>query len=159
MSVLQLHRMAIVDKLDSVPACGIVHSEEPYARTQAAFQAAYAWEVGDGTTQLRGWFLRRTGTREMTLGVGRVMNAHTWRIQGFMALQTPGSGIEFDELIETIRQAFRLDETLGGVSQPGPLNNPTGVQVIDSGPVIFAGVLCHGAALQMQTYAYLNPGE
>lgn len=159
MSVLQLHRIAIVDMLEAVAGIGIVHPEEPYAKTQAAFQAAYQWEQPDGSKQLRGWFLRRTGTSEVTLGVGRVLNSFNWRIQGFMALQTPGSGIEFDELVESIRKAFRNDETLGGVAQPGPLNKPTGVQVVDSSPVMFAGVLCHGAALQLQTYAYLNPGE
>tara|TARA_B100001105_G_scaffold251204_1_gene240607 strand:+ start:15540 stop:16019 length:480 start_codon:yes stop_codon:yes gene_type:complete len=159
MSSLAAHRAAILAKLQTVAQLGVLHDEEPYARDNAAFQAKYLWDLGSGQKQLRGWFFRRTATREMTLGVGRVMNAHTWRLQGFMALNPPDSGKTFDGLIEAMRQAFRADETLGGIAAPGPLNNPTGVQVLDSGPVSFTGVLCHGATLQLTTYAYLNPED
>lgn len=158
-SKLQLHRLAIVGMLEAIPGIGIVHPAEPYAKAQAAFQAAYQWVKPDGNKQLRGWFVRRTGIAEKTVSVGRVLNVFTWRVRGFMALEGPASEIEFDELVETMRSVFRNYETLGGVAQPGPLNNPTGMQLVDSGPVVFTGVLCHAAALQLQTYAYLNSGE
>lgn len=149
-----VHRNALVSLLESVPGAGIVHAEEPYAKTQAAFQAAYAWDLPGGGTQLRGWFLHRDATRETAPNVGRWMDAHTWRIQGFMALSSPGSGLEFDALIEQIRAAYRADVTLGGASEIGPLGQPAGIQLISSRPVLFAGVLCHAAQLQLQTYAY-----
>lgn len=159
MSTLQQHRAAILAKMLTVEQLGRVHDEEPYAREQAAFQALYLWDIGGGQKQLRGWHFRRTATREVTLGVGRVMNAHTWRMQGFMALQTPGSGKAFDDLVEQLRDAFRADETLGGVTVPGPINQPTGLQLLDSTPVMFVGVLCHAATLQLTTYAYLNTDD
>ena len=159
MSTLAAHRAAIVAMLQAVPDVGIVHDEEPYAREQAAFKAKYLWTDGSGQQQLRGWYVVRTGTRETTLGVGRVLNVHTWRIRGFMALMPPDSGKTFDALVEAMRQLFRDDETLGGDVNPGPLSTQTGLQVVDRGPVAVSGVLCHCATLQLQTYAYLNPGE
>jgi hypothetical protein len=159
MTTLAAHRAAIVATLRAVANVGHVHDEEPYAREQAAFQSFYAWADGTGKKQLRGWYVVRTATRETTLGVGRVVNVHTWRIRGFMALQPPGSGVAFDDLVEAMRKPFRDDETLGGVCEPGPTQPQTGLQVVDSGPVMFTGVLCHSATLTLQTYAYLNPGE
>ena len=159
MTTLDAHRAAIVATLLTVPDIGVVNDHEPFARAQADFQRLYLWTPPGGQQQLRGWYVRRTATRETTLAVGRVLNVHTWRVRGFMALQEPSSELVFDALVEAARGVFRADETLGGVAQPGPLNTATGLQVVDSSPVMFTGVLCHSATLQLQTYAYLNPGE
>lgn len=150
--ILAQHRLAIVALMESVPGIGVVHPEEPYARTQSAFQAAYMADVdGSGAQQLRGWYVHRVTTRETSPSVGRWVNVHTWRLQGFMALATPGSGLEWDALVEAVREAFRQDLTLGGISQP--LDRTQGVQVVANTPVMFAGVLCHSAQLQLQTTA------
>lgn len=147
------HRLAIVALLESVPSAGIVHPEEPFARTNSAFQAAYEWTDPDDHKQLRGWHVTRTATREFSPSLGRTINVHTWKLQGFMALNYPGSGLEWDAVVEQIRAAYRADMTLGGESLPGPLDQPTGMQVMGTAPVMFCGVLCHGTQLQFQTYA------
>lgn len=154
-SMLSQHRAALVTLFGSVPEVGLVHPEEPYAKTQAAFQALYQWtDPASGEKQVRGWFLHRLRTLEQELGVGRVMNVHTWRIRGFMTLESLTSGQVFDELIESMRDAFRADPTLGGVAQPGPVGQPGGVQVVESGPVVFSGVLCHSAQLELKTWSF-----
>lgn len=153
------HRAAIVAMLGAVPGVGLVHDEEPYARTEARFRELYQYPAEAGPV-IRGWWVRRIRTRELAPHLGRVINVHTWRIRGFAALDSDaGTGVAFDDLVEAIRRAFRLDPTLDGVAQPGPVDQPSGVQVNDSGPVMFAGVLCHSADLALTTYDYLDADE
>ena len=159
MTTLAQVRVALVDLVSAVDGAGIVHPCEPYAKTNAAFQALYGWDDGEGNTQLRGCFWRVVRIQEQTLSLGRVLNIFTWRLKRFMALNTGGSELEFDDVTESIRAAYRLNETLGDLVQPGPLGETTGFQLVDSTPVMFAGVLCHSATLQLTTYAYLNSGE
>lgn len=159
MSMLADHRAALATLMNTVPGVGLVHTYEPYARTEQAFRALYGWTTPAGAVQVRGWHIRRTATRERELGVGRTFNAHTWQVRGFMALDEAGeTELEFDELIEAIRQAYRADPTLGGVAPLSPAEG-AGIDVTDSRPVVFAGVLCHSAVLQLTTHAYLDSGE
>ena len=159
MSAVQTHRAALAALFAAVPSVGVVHAFEPYAKTQSEFQAAYLWADGGGSKQLRGWHIRRISTRERELGVGRTVNTHTWRITGYMALDDGGATeLVFDELVEAIRQAYRLNPTLGNVAQLSPADG-AGIDVTDSKPVVFCGVLCHSATLQLATHAYLDSGE
>ena len=159
MSTVQDHRTALAALVAAVPSVGRVHPYEPYAKTQGDFQAHYIWTAPDTSKQLRGWHIRRTATRERALGLGRTLNAHTWRITGYMALDDNGATEPvFDELVEAIRRAYRLDPVLGGASQLGPADG-AGIDVTDSKPVVFCGVLCHSATLQCTTHAYLDSGE
>lgn len=154
------HRAAIVALMLTVANVGRVHDEEPYARAEAAFRELYGWEDESGVTSLRGWYVRRTRTAERAAGLGRTINAHTWLVRGFASLDSAaGSGKAFDDLVEAVRLAYRNDITLGGAIDPGPLDNPAGFQVADIGPVVLAGVLCHGATLNLTTYEYLDDGE
>lgn len=153
------HRAALAAMMSAVPNIGLVHDEEPYARGEAAFRALYAW-AGPSGTELRGWWLRRIRTQERNGGLGRTVNAHTWELRGFMALDTTrGSGKAFDDLIEAVRRAYRLDPTLDGAAQPGPLDAAGGVQLLDSSPVVLSGTLCHGCRLQLTTYELLDADE
>lgn len=159
MSTVLTHRVALTALFGAVPDVGVVHGYEPYAKTQSEFQAAYIWTAPDTTRQLRGWHLRRTATRERALGVGRTLNTHTWRLTGYMALDDNGATEPvFDELVEALRRAYRLDPVLGGASLLGPADG-AGIDVTDSKPVVFCGVLCHSATLQFTTHAYLDSGE
>lgn len=154
------HRAGLVALLQAVPDIGRVHAQEVYGRSQAEFEALYAWERGDGTTQLRGWFVRRLRVAERQPGNGRWINAHSWTVRGFMALDTANdSELEFDALIEAVRRAYRADQTLGGVAEPGPLDQLSGFQLTDASPVALAGVLCHSATLALTTYELLDAGE
>lgn len=142
-----------------VPDMGNVHTYERYVREEAKFRELYVYETSAGVQHLRGWWLRRTATQEHSLGVGRNVEVHTWQIRGYMALNdVDGSEHEFDALIEALRDAVRADPTLGGVCEQSPLGEgdaTDGLQVVDSGPVLFCGVLCHSALLEIRTWSYL----
>lgn len=140
-----------------VPDVGNVHTYERYVREEGKFRELYLYETAAGVQQLRGWWLRRTATQENSLGVGRYLEVHTWQIRGYMALNDfDGSEHAFDALIEAMRDAVRADPTLGGVCEQSPLGDSTdGLQVLDSGPVLFCGALCHSALLEMRTWSYL----
>ena len=160
MSVLLAHRNALAALFAAVPSVGLVHAYEPYARLEKDFQAAYAWAPPGGVAkQLRGWHIRNTAIRERELGVGRTLNTFTWRVTGFMALDDGGATeMEFDEIVEDMRLAYRLNPTLGAVAQLSPADG-AGIDKTDSKPVVFCGVLCHSATLQLTTHAYLDSGE
>lgn len=159
MSALATTRLALFELLASVPGIGRVHDRERYVRDEAKFRQLYLARF-NGADQLRGWWFRRSATAEVTLGVGRRMEVHTWQIRGYMALNDDeGSELAFDELIEGLRDAVRTTADDHGSDvpwQPAPFDSPTdGLQVLDSGPVLFCGVLCHSALLELKTWNYL----
>lgn len=154
---LETHRTAIVALMNAVPSIGLVHSEQPFARQEAAFRALYLW-TGGTAPQVRGWYVRRVRTAETALATGRIQNVHTWQIKGFMALEGEATALTFELLVEALRKAWRADPTLGSALAPGPLGE-TGLQVQDTNPVSLAGVLCHSVTLGATTYEYLNWGE
>lgn len=157
---VESHRAAIVAKLQGVPLVGRVHDLEPWGRTQADFESAYVYTLPDGTQQLRGWFVRRVRTREVESAIGRVVNEHDWQLRLFMSLDSAQrSEITFDTLVEAVRKAVRTDLTLGGAVQPPASSRATGLQLTDSTPAMFVGVLCHAATLAMTTAEYLDAGE
>lgn len=152
-------RDALQDLMLTVPNIGQVHNRERYIREEAKFSALYLYTPAGGVKQLRGWWLRRTATQERSLGVGRNLEIHTWAMRGYMSLNDEEeTELEFDALVEALRDKVRLDPTLGGICEQSPLNdgNATdGLQVIDCAPVLFCGVLCHSALLELRTWSYL----
>lgn len=144
-------RDAIAAKVAGVSNIGKVHKFERFAKGEKDFRTMY-----DHNGQIRGWNIRRikrTETSQM-MGSSDVVNA--WRISGFMGLSdVEQSELVFDGLVEDLCAAFRADETLGGLiaSTVIPMqNNIAGLQEEDSGPVMFAGVLCHSARLVLYTW-------
>lgn len=159
MSALADSRTALYTLIASVPGIGQVHDRERYVRDEARFRQLYTVNI-NGADQLRGWWLRRASTTEATLAVGRRLEVHTWHIRGYMALaDEAGTELVFDELIEALRDAVRHTADYPGSNvpwQPAPFDSPTdGLQVLDSGPVLFCGVLCHSALLELKTLNYL----
>lgn len=148
-------RAAIVATLQSVPDVGRVYDRERFAKNEKEFRDLY--KAGD---LLLGWHVRRRATRESSDALGRWTVTHEWQVRGFRALDDAGaSELAFDGLIEATRDAFRADESLGGVVDTtvlgdGP-DDPAGLQLLESGPVMFCGVLCHGARLALFTRHYL----
>lgn len=156
MSTLADHRIAIVSALDSVPGIGIVHDRERYASDSAAFKRFYLYTPPGGAQQLRGWWVRRVKTAERMRNLARTLSVHTWQIRGFAAFNdADASELVMDDLVEQFRAVVRADQSLGGALQPGPLDDEeTGVQVTDSGAVMFAGVMCHAVTLSLKTWSY-----
>lgn len=155
MSDIDTIRTAIAATMRAVSGVGLVHDRERYAHAQADLKRLYV----QGET-LHGWYVRRVSTQETTGAIGRSEVIHRWRLRGFLGFDdAAGSELAFDREIEALRDAFRADETLGGavittVADEGD-GAIAGLQVEDSGPVMFAGILCHAATLGLYTRHYL----
>lgn len=157
MSALSDIRAAIVAALGEVPNIGAVHAYERFASNEKAFRELYA-----RNGKLLGWHVRRVSARESggVMGVNQVVTQ--WRIGGLMALDDAGqSEIAMDNLVEAARDRFRPDETLGGVVVLlGDLARgeeaEIGIQVEESGPAMFCGVLCHAVRLGLVTTSIIQ---
>lgn len=151
-------RGAIKTKIQTVPNIGIVHDYERFAAEQAKFRTLYLSGVAPNQ-RIQGWHVRRVATRETYIALSRWVVRHEWRIRGFMAIDDADATEKlFDTLIEAIRDAFRAAPTLTAepdYSEVVTDEERAGVQVADSGPVMFAGVLCHAARLELTSRHYL----
>ncbi len=149
-------RKAILLKLKGIAAIGAVNDFERFSKSQSDMARMYMYEQSAGSTQflILGWNIRRTSTREVFIDTGRWECLARWRLTGYMALNDQDESEKlFDDKIEAIRDAFRSDQDLGGavLSTIDPSTNEAGIQVLESGPVLFAGALCHKAALGLTT--------
>lgn len=145
-------RAAIVAALRAVPGIGAVHDHEPYANQNTTLRALYVVQTDDGE-QLRGWYVRRVSFRVVRNGGGLPRVFTTWQIRGFMALaEEAGSELAFDALVDAVRGAFDADPSMGGaVLSTLSADGEVGAQLSASGPVMFAGVLCHAADMTLTT--------
>lgn len=157
-----LIRAQIVAVLQSVPDIGVVHSYERYAKDLSQLVAHYGYTPGSDPTQLRGWFVTRLSVQEITKVQPRVVEITRWIVRGFMGLNdAAATELAFHDLVEAVRDAFRGNETLNDtVSQcaipvPNQGYGEAGIQMLDAGPVLFGGVLCHSARLALNTVRYL----
>lgn len=150
-------RQAIVTRLVSVTDIGRVHAYQRYAHALRDLAALYRSEPH---AQLRGWNVSRVSTAEVGNIQARTVEIVRWRILGVMALDdAAGSELIFDGLIESVRNAFAQDETLGGTvaqcSDPAG-DGESGIQVDDVGPGKFADAFAHIARLSLLTVRYLD---
>lgn len=144
-------RAAIASTLLGVDGIGLVHRYERYAKRNEDLKALYV----DGG-QLLGWHIRRVSTRESSEELGRWVTVHVWEIKGFRAIEDgEASELAFDDLVEDIRTEFRAHDTLAGAVDSCIVGQEAGIQVRESGPVLFAGVLCHYVRLGLNTRVYL----
>jgi hypothetical protein len=151
MPTVQQIRTAIKAKIDTVAGVGPVHEYERFLKDQSRLVALY---TSGNPKRVLGWHIRRVSTRETLEDIARWVVLHGWRIRGYMGLDDADASEKlFDDLIEQIRDAFRSDDTLGGVvfSCVNPANDEAGIQVLDHRPVLFCGVLCHFAELGLTT--------
>lgn len=151
-------RTAIVAILSTIPAIGRVHAYE-----RRVDQKNLAEHYGYNG-QLRGWFVRRAGIQERLLSPpyapGPRLEITTWLIRGYLALaDAEATELAFDELIEAIRDAFRADDTLGGVVETCRHEEEIGIQLDQAGPVSLTGMLCHSAQLRLTTVRPFLPPE
>jgi len=150
-------RAAIVARLEGVEGIGVVHGRQRYAAEQPAFRALYTVDAGGGLRRINGWHLRRVRTAETSPTIGGAIAVHLWRIEGFLSFDdAAGSELEFDLLVERIRDAFRADPELGSAAVIPEDEGAYGVQVESSEPVMFAGHLCHGCRLSLATRLYME---
>ncbi len=147
MSIHSDVRSAIAATLDTVDDIGKVQTYQRYAKRNTEFKDFYV--TGD---QLCGWFVERHSFREKPYTDGANELTQNWHIKGFMALvDADASELGFDDKIDAIADAFRADDTLGGKVITCIDGDRAGIQELDAGPVMFAGVLCHGVKLGLTT--------
>jgi hypothetical protein len=103
------------------------------------------------------WDSHECECREERSGaVGRHAVIARWALRGYMALDdSAASEKTFDDLVEALIAAFRADDSLGGVVDSCIIGDIAGLQLDEAGPVMLAGVLCHGARLTLRTRWYL----
>lgn len=153
MADLAAIRAAIKATLESVAGVGKVHDFERYAAREKELRDLYLDTV---TGRLTGWVFFRERTTESELDIGEVRRVHAWRVLGVMGLDDADStGLLFDNLVEAVAAAFRVDPTLGGVvlatKDLTQSRGPIGLQVERIEPVMFGGVLCHRVTASLLT--------
>jgi len=144
-------RLAIGRRMATVSDIGVVQPYERYAKTETAFAALYEW--GAPKKEVRGWFIRRLAYREAAYLRSQTKLEIDWQIRGYLSLQDAAmSEITMDRLVEQLRYAFKQDLTFGGlVVDRRDVDQPVGLQLAESGPFMFAGILCHGISLNLTT--------
>jgi hypothetical protein len=142
-----LVRAAIVAKLQAVPGVGVVHPYERYVEKPGKFLELF---TVDG--RVAGWIVRRVAEREMADSSAFNRVETDWELRGYASLlDAEQSELSFDSTVDRVRDAFRSDQSLGGVVTGLSASAAVGLQLADSGPVMFAGVLCHSARLTLTT--------
>jgi len=144
-------RAALVALLQSVPGMGAVHNYERFSKSPKDFQALYLQGQ-----DIRGFYVRRQSYRELPHSSTRNKVRTRWLIRGFASLvDAEASELAFDRLLDDMAAAVRTrpvlldaeDNALGHTVT----NDGAGLQLEESGPVMFAGVLCHGATFSLTT--------
>lgn len=150
MMTLSALRAAIVATLAAIPDIGRVHDYERYAKQEGDFRALYVADIG-AAQQIRGWHVRRVSGVRRALVDGFV-DGNTWELRGFMAIDDAAqSEIVFDTLVESVRTAFGENIFLGDYEIQTVDDDGSLIALVESGPVLLAGVLCHSAKLRLVT--------
>lgn len=148
-------RAAIGARLLTVPGLGVLHLYERYAAQEKAFAALYMWQppAQGAAKELRGWFIRRVGRRVTEATHTADLVVTDWQIRGYMALRDGmASELEMDALTDGVIAAIKRDLSLGGLlDATPPAPRTVGAQLMESGPYMFGGVLCHGVRLDWTT--------
>jgi hypothetical protein len=137
-------RTAIAARLATVAGVGAVFEFERYAKDDKSFRTLYA-----AGGEIRGWHIRRVSRRE-SADLNEVKT--TWELRGFFGLQDAAeSELDVDDVIDAIGDVWRADPTLGGLFLYPAGDDPAVPELSDSGPAVFAGVLCHCVKLRLVT--------
>ncbi|MCX7067332.1 MAG: hypothetical protein NTW85_06540 [Methylococcales bacterium] len=147
----------ITSQLNTVPNIGTVHSYQRYADREKQLADLY---FHNG--RLHGWFVQRASVAEKLLNSQANSEQSFWSIVGYLAVNdTTASELEFDTLLDAMRAVFRVAMLNPVVEIAGQAVNLSyteqavkaqiGFAVLDSQPVLFAGVLCHSARCQLIT--------
>lgn len=144
---LETIRAAIVARLNTVPGIGRVYGYERFASGEKLFRDLYA-----SAGRILGWYVRRVARRATRTADATYEVQYDWQVRGFLSLEDAGaSELAFDALIEAAIESLNSDPTLGGLVADTTTERGAGAQLSDAGPVMFTGVLCHGATLTLTT--------
>lgn len=154
MSASTVIRESIAAVMETVPGIGLVHRYERYAEKRQEFRPLFQ---PPGQDAVRGWHIRRVRREEAVHSSLLNVVTTTWAITGVASfLDAEESEIAFDELVDSLADAFRAPRFLGGLADT-VTDNSAGLQLRDSGPVMFAGILCHRVRLELTTIHFETP--
>ena len=175
MNTCEVIRKSMAARMRRLPGMGIVHEYERFSKQESAFRELY---IRDGA--LLGWHIRRVSLRETEFSSQFNRVRVKWQIRGLAALvDSAASELVLDNLVDALRDDFRrfpvLPLTCAALEALAPETDPedmysqimafgaesgfcrlttdegAGLQIDDSGPVMFAGVLCHSVRLGLTT--------
>ena len=160
MSAVQI-RDALLARLTVSPGLGdllgVVQSYERYAKSLKDLTRFYQ---PAGRKEVRGWYLRRRRFRPVVDTSQYLEVESTWMLRGYLALDdADASELTLQGLADAIVMDLLTigDESLGGlVLNLGPKEGERpgtrwGWELTDFAPVMFGGVLCHAATLELIT--------
>ena len=144
-------RAALVALLEAVPGIGTLHNYERFASKPKEFQALYLQGQ-----DIRGFYVRRQSYRETPYSTMKNRVRTRWVIRGFASLvDADATELAFDDLLDAIAAMLRAKPVVYDADGNGLCHTVTddsaGLQLEDSSPVMFAGVLCHGATFSLTT--------
>lgn len=144
-------RVALVALLQSVPGLGTVHNYERFSKNPRDFQALY--QQG---RDIRGFYLRRQSWRELPYSSTRNKVRTRWTIRGFASLvDADATELAFDRLLDAAAARVRSRPVLFDEQDNALCHTVTddgaSLQLEESGPVMFAGALCHAATFSLST--------
>jgi len=139
-------RQAIKLVMESVADVGIVHGYERYSKRMSALRDLYK-----SNNQIKGWFIRRSRKVIRRDGPDKTTAIH-WQIHGFWSLEDDsGTEEQMADLVDLLINAFDEKPDLDGVVTEINDGEQYGLSQDDSGPVMFAGVLCNSVRLSLVT--------
>jgi hypothetical protein len=142
-------RAAIKARMETVPGIGQVQEYERFASANPDLAAFY---MEDG--RLNGWYIRRLEVQREPDG-SLTKETTLWRLVGLRSFEdTEASELTFDDLIDGLIAAFAADETLSDTVETTRLSDADGLELQESGPVMFAGILAHEGRLELKTFCY-----
>jgi hypothetical protein len=137
--------------LAGVSGIGVVHDYERLANDWNKIIDRYK----DTDGRINGCAFAREKWQERQQTIGETEIAHIFAVRRLMALEDKNAtGIIFDDHLEDLRAAFRVNKTLNGTCLTidpdwGPMDGAVGIQCDTIEPRMFGGVLCHFAELRL----------
>ncbi|MEM7047829.1 MAG: hypothetical protein AAF442_09340 [Pseudomonadota bacterium] len=145
-------RLAIAQTLNRVKDVGRVHEYERYAADSKAFKNLYMFACSDKKDHIRGWYIKHAKGRVTNFSTTRYQLIDTWEVVGLMSQHDETqSDIVFDELVGDVCRSLRTDGSVTVFYEESGEDQEVGAQLTSSEHVMFAGVLCHRAVLELVT--------
>lgn len=142
MSTVADIRNAIVAKLTAITGIGQVHSYERYATQQSKLK-----ELFETNGRILGWVVRRSGFKKTAIADAIFTVRSQWQVRGYMSLDDAAqTEILFDALADLVQATLANDPTFGIASWVPEYELKAELE-----PVMFFGVLCHGATISFDT--------
>jgi hypothetical protein len=136
-------RAGIYELVGAISDIGIVHDYERWAADSARFIDLFKTTI-DGVAQIRGVEITRGSAAEDETPERK----HTYKLKCYMGLKDEDATEKtFNTIVEAICDAFRADQTIGGVA-----GGHDYAQVATIELRMFGSVLCHYAELAVTVY-------